>query len=111
MVETTCNHTSTTATMYLLISHHRSLAFTCQFFTIGARPFWHASSQRQAAIADAAASSNAADRCPLRQSRWRLHGALHEKIPGTDVTFEMIPIPGGEFLMGSPATEAHRSHR
>src|SRR4051812_29864052 len=32
-----------------------------------------------------------------------------EKIPGTDVTFEMIPIPGGEFLMGSPAGEANRS--
>jgi formylglycine-generating enzyme required for sulfatase activity len=32
-----------------------------------------------------------------------------EKIPGTDVTFEMIPIPGGEFLMGSPAGEADRS--
>jgi len=27
------------------------------------------------------------------------------KIPGTDVTFRMIPIPGGEYLMGSPATE------
>src|SRR3954451_24531819 len=31
-----------------------------------------------------------------------------EKIPGTDITFEMIPIPGGEFLMGSPPKEAHR---
>jgi formylglycine-generating enzyme required for sulfatase activity len=32
-----------------------------------------------------------------------------EKIPGTDITFEMIPIPGGEFLMGSPPNEAERS--
>jgi sulfatase modifying factor 1 len=31
-----------------------------------------------------------------------------EKIPGTDVTFDMIPVPGGEFLMGSPSSEAHR---
>jgi formylglycine-generating enzyme required for sulfatase activity len=31
-----------------------------------------------------------------------------EKIPGTDISFEMIPVPGGEFLMGSPAKEAHR---
>jgi len=31
-----------------------------------------------------------------------------EKIPGTDVSFEMIPVPGGEFQMGSPANEAHR---
>ena len=29
-------------------------------------------------------------------------------IPGTDVKFRMIPIPGGEFLMGSPAGEAGR---
>jgi len=32
-----------------------------------------------------------------------------EKIPGTDVSFEMVPVPGGEFLMGSPASEADRS--
>ena len=31
-----------------------------------------------------------------------------ETIPGTEVTFEMVPVPGGEFLMGSPATEAER---
>ncbi len=29
-------------------------------------------------------------------------------IPGTDVTFEMVPIPGGEFTMGSPDTEKER---
>ena len=32
-----------------------------------------------------------------------------ETIPGTNVTFEMIPIPGGEFLLGSPADEAARN--
>jgi formylglycine-generating enzyme required for sulfatase activity len=31
-----------------------------------------------------------------------------EKIPGTDVSFEMIPVPGGEFLLGSPPKETHR---
>lgn len=30
-------------------------------------------------------------------------------IPGTKVEFEMIPIPGGEFLLGSPDDEADRS--
>lgn len=25
-----------------------------------------------------------------------------ERIPGTDITFEMIPIPGGDFTMGTP---------
>jgi formylglycine-generating enzyme required for sulfatase activity len=29
-------------------------------------------------------------------------------IPGTEITFEMIPIPGGTFRMGSPAEEADR---
>ena len=29
-------------------------------------------------------------------------------IPGTDVKFEMIPVPGGTFKMGSPADEADR---
>jgi formylglycine-generating enzyme required for sulfatase activity len=29
-------------------------------------------------------------------------------IPGTEVTYAMTPIPGGEFLLGSPGTEADR---
>ncbi|MCC7475774.1 MAG: SUMF1/EgtB/PvdO family nonheme iron enzyme [Pirellulales bacterium] len=32
-----------------------------------------------------------------------------EKIPGTEVKFDMIPIPGGEFLMGSPPGETDRA--
>ncbi len=31
-----------------------------------------------------------------------------QTIPGTNVTFEMVPIPGGTFLMGSPSDEADR---
>lgn len=31
------------------------------------------------------------------------------KIPGTDIEFEMVPVPGGEFLMGSPESEEGRS--
>ena len=31
-----------------------------------------------------------------------------ESIKNTTVTYDMVPIPGGEFLMGSPANEAHR---
>lgn len=29
-------------------------------------------------------------------------------IPNTDVSFEMVPVPGGKFLMGSPETEEGR---
>ena len=32
-----------------------------------------------------------------------------ETIPGTDVSFEMVPVPGGEFVMGSPEGEADRA--
>lgn len=32
-----------------------------------------------------------------------------ETIPGSGVTFEMLPVPGGTFLMGSPADEPGRS--
>jgi formylglycine-generating enzyme required for sulfatase activity len=32
-----------------------------------------------------------------------------ELIPGTGQKFEMVPIPGGTFVMGSPTTEAKRS--
>lgn len=31
-----------------------------------------------------------------------------EIISGTDASFDMVPIPGGEFVMGSPASEAER---
>ena len=32
-----------------------------------------------------------------------------ETIPGTSVTFEMVPVPGGTFRMGSPASEPGRA--
>jgi formylglycine-generating enzyme required for sulfatase activity len=35
--------------------------------------------------------------------------AYAETIPGTDVSFEMLPVPAGEFLLGSPASERERS--
>ena len=31
-----------------------------------------------------------------------------ETITGTDITFKMVPVPGGKFLMGSPAGEKGR---
>src|SRR5262245_37686834 len=34
--------------------------------------------------------------------------AYTETIPDTKVTFDMVPVPGGSFLLGSPAKEAGR---
>jgi formylglycine-generating enzyme required for sulfatase activity len=34
--------------------------------------------------------------------------AYKQVIPGSKVSFDMMPIPGGEFLIGSPAAEAKR---
>ncbi len=31
-----------------------------------------------------------------------------EKIQGTSLKFDMVPIPGGTFMMGSPESEADR---
>ena len=31
-----------------------------------------------------------------------------QKIPGTDIKFDMVPIPGGKFMMGSPESEENR---
>lgn len=36
------------------------------------------------------------------------HAAYIEKLPGTQLAFDMVAIPGGEFLMGSPDGEAGR---
>ena len=37
------------------------------------------------------------------------HKAYTETIPGSPVKFDMLPIPGGTYLMGSPPTEKGRS--
>src|SRR3954462_12171667 len=34
--------------------------------------------------------------------------AYEEKLPQTELTFKMVPIPAGEFSFGSPATEKGR---
>ena len=50
------------------------------------------------------AGATAAIRIP---SGWMV--PYDETIPGTDVTFQMIPVPGGTFRMGSPDGEAGRN--
>ncbi len=38
-----------------------------------------------------------------------VHKGYAETLPGSEVKFEMMPIPGGSYLMGSPAGEKGRS--
>ncbi|MFM7831408.1 MAG: formylglycine-generating enzyme family protein, partial [Planctomycetaceae bacterium] len=40
------------------------------------------------------------------EGRWLV--PYETKIPGTDVTFRMIPVPGGEYQMGSADSESGR---
>ena len=54
-----------------------------------------------------AADSLEAPRRPVRRDVGKF-SAYTEKIPGTDVTFELLAIPGGSFRMGSPEDEACR---
>ena len=39
------------------------------------------------------------------------HKPYSEVIPGSTVSFDLVPIPAGRFLMGSPATEARTQRR
>src|SRR5438132_13418965 len=37
------------------------------------------------------------------------HEKYTEKIPGSEVSFDMLPIPGGTYMMGSPKDEKGRA--
>lgn len=50
-------------------------------------------------------SQNSSSDPQVSQSQF---SAYTETIPGTDIKFEMVPIKGGEFTMGSPASEPGR---
>jgi formylglycine-generating enzyme required for sulfatase activity len=55
------------------------------------------------AFADNPLSGQAAIKLPVVEAL--NHKGYTETIPGSDVTFDMVPIPGGTYLMGSPASE------
>jgi formylglycine-generating enzyme required for sulfatase activity len=59
-------------------------------------PAMPAGSPPNLAVSDAEAADEAAMK------------AYTDSIQGTDVSFDLVPIPGGEFLLGSPATEDER---
>ncbi len=65
--------------------------------TLGLQVPVHAESS--APVTDKDAQANQATRPPIQMSRYT------QKIPGTEITFEMIPVQGGTFVMGSPENE------
>ena len=46
---------------------------------------------------------------PLQKMKASEMRPYSETIPGTSIKFEMMPVPGGEFVMGSPASEKGRA--
>jgi formylglycine-generating enzyme required for sulfatase activity len=56
------------------------------------------------------AAPAAADKpADLPQVEKATHQSYNEKVPGGDVTFQMVAVPGGTFLMGSPQGEKGRN--
>src|SRR5262245_51971885 len=55
-------------------------------------------------LALSAAPDRAADETPGSVS----HKGYTESIPGTEAKFDMVAIPGGTFVMGSPSAEKGR---
>jgi formylglycine-generating enzyme required for sulfatase activity len=60
------------------------------------------------ALALAPAAGQAPVKYPQVEPLKPEHKAYTDTIPGTKVTFDMLPIPGGSYLMGSPASEKGR---
>lgn len=71
--------------------------------TIGAAP------KKSAGEDDAALAKAIAERIAKTSPIGLAMAAYESKIPGTEVSFEMTPIEGGEFLMGSPESEPKRT--
>ncbi|HBB74529.1 MAG TPA: transcriptional regulator, partial [Planctomycetaceae bacterium] len=74
---------------------------------LAAVPSWGAAARGQAVAVEADRPGVVAgDARPDGDHAVRVDGgwmvAYDETIPGTDVTFRMIPVPGGTFRMGSP---------
>src|SRR4051794_4346998 len=74
------------------------------------RPLWLLSAALAAACCPAAvdvAPGQAVPRLPAVERAY--HGGYVERFAGTKVQLEMVAIPGGTFLMGSPPGEPGRA--
>lgn len=79
--------------------------FEIALFVLGA-VLWSFSSLYEYKTTPASAIANAAPQANAAAPEMQ---AYTESLPGTSVKFDLVPIPGGTFMMGSPASEAHRS--
>ncbi|MCX7410519.1 MAG: formylglycine-generating enzyme family protein [Planctomycetota bacterium] len=86
-------------TSSLRVSHRvvQGLAFATGLCAIAAFSGAASSFAADAPAADTTAAKTPAEMKPYKQD-----------IRNTDVSYEMVPIPGGEFVMGSPAKETNR---
>jgi formylglycine-generating enzyme required for sulfatase activity len=84
---------------------HRAATFEIALFLLGAF-IWGISSLYDYKTAPASAGVSAAPQAGVVAPEMQPYT---ESISGSNVKFDMVPIPGGTFLMGSPATEPHRS--
>jgi formylglycine-generating enzyme required for sulfatase activity len=64
-------------------------------------------SQRSPAADPGVSATPPAQGAAIKTDRGYLVG-YSQKIPGTEISFEMVPVPGGKFKLGSPAGEKDR---
>ncbi|HLY61202.1 MAG TPA: formylglycine-generating enzyme family protein [Terriglobia bacterium] len=81
---------------------HRAATFEIALFVLGA-VLWGISSLYNYDPSPTSAIASAGPIVPAPEMQ-----PYTESLPGSSVKFDMVPIPGGTFMMGSPATEAHR---
>jgi formylglycine-generating enzyme required for sulfatase activity len=78
------------------------LVFLSVSIGLSVAPRPRASADQPAAAPPPVANADAEAKEPAAMKKYT------ETLVGTDVTFDMLPIPGGEFEMGSPQTEPGR---
>ncbi len=77
--------------------------------TVGAVLLFHGSAAFEARAQSPGFSAEKPSQGPAVRHKEGWMVPYETTIPGTDVVFRMIPIPGGEFVMGSPDSESGRN--
>lgn len=92
-----------------MISPRVTLCFVILFGLLGIPAIGAESSSLEKSIKVPGMSSTKPEEGPSVKVKEGYMVPYNLMIPGTEVMIEMIPIPGGEYLMGSPADEEGRA--